>query len=76
MLMMKPKFLMNPYKENNDYTKYLLSNCREIEKAIRKLKNVHMKHIKVYDPHGGKDNERRLTGSHQTECISTFSAGK
>lgn len=35
-----------------------------------------MKHIKVYDPRGGKDNERRLTGMHETASINDFSAGK
>lgn len=34
-----------------------------------------MKHIKVYDPRGGKDNERRLTGLHETASINDFSAG-
>ncbi|XP_045458635.1 glutamine synthetase-like [Melitaea cinxia] len=47
----------------------------EIEKAIDKLSKVHMKHIKVYDPRGGKDNERRLTGMHETASINDFSAG-
>ncbi|XP_026330133.1 glutamine synthetase 2 cytoplasmic isoform X2 [Hyposmocoma kahamanoa] len=47
----------------------------EIEKAIDKLSKVHMKHIKVYDPRGGKDNERRLTGLHETASINDFSAG-
>ncbi|KAJ8737549.1 hypothetical protein PYW08_000144 [Mythimna loreyi] len=46
-----------------------------IEKAIHKLRRVHFKHIKAYDPHGGKDNMRRLIGTHETECITTFSAG-
>lgn len=49
--------------------------CSEIEKAIDKLSKVHMKHIKVYDPRGGKDNERRLTGLHETASINDFSAG-
>lgn len=48
----------------------------EIEKAIDKLSKVHMKHIKVYDPRGGKDNERRLTGLHETASINDFSAGE
>lgn len=53
-----------------------LNICSEIEKAIDKLSKVHMKHIKVYDPRGGKDNERRLTGLHETASINDFSAGK
>lgn len=47
----------------------------EIERAIEKLSKVHMKHIKVYDPRGGKDNERRLTGLHETASIHDFSSG-
>ncbi|XP_037298842.1 glutamine synthetase 2 cytoplasmic isoform X3 [Manduca sexta] len=47
----------------------------EIERAIEKLSRVHMRHIKVYDPRGGKDNERRLTGLHETASINDFTAG-
>ncbi|KAG0721809.1 Glutamine synthetase [Chionoecetes opilio] len=46
----------------------------EIEKAIEKLSKVHEEHIKVYDPKGGKDNERRLTGN-RTSTIHDFSTG-
>lgn len=46
-----------------------------IEKAIDKLSKRHMNHIKVYDPNEGRDNERRLTGMHETSCIHDFSAG-
>lgn len=34
-----------------------------------------MRHIKVYDPRGGKDNEKRLTGNFETSSINDFSAG-
>lgn len=47
----------------------------EIEKAIDKLSKQHLRHIKAYDPKGGKDNERRLTGKHETSSIHDFSAG-
>ncbi|KAK3918654.1 Glutamine synthetase 2 cytoplasmic [Frankliniella fusca] len=47
----------------------------EIEKAIDKLSKQHLRHIQAYDPHGGKDNERRLTGRHETSSIHDFSAG-
>ncbi|XP_073976266.1 glutamine synthetase 2 isoform X2 [Rhodnius prolixus] len=46
-----------------------------IEKAIDKLSKQHLRHIKAYDPKGGKDNERRLTGRHETSSIHDFSAG-
>jgi len=46
-----------------------------IESAIDKLGKKHAEHIRAYDPHGGKDNERRLTGHHETSSIHDFSAG-
>lgn len=49
---------------------------REIEKAIDKLSRNHLRHIQAYDPRGGKDNERRLTGRHETSSIHDFSAGE
>ena len=52
-----------------------LNFCRHIEEAIEKLRKKHKEHIKVYDPKGGKDNERRLIGIHETSNINDFSAG-
>ena len=46
-----------------------------IEEAIEKLGKCHMDHIYHYDPKGGKDNARRLTGRHETSNITDFSAG-
>jgi len=46
-----------------------------IEEAIVKLGEQHARHIKVYDPKGGEDNKRRLTGHHETSSIHDFSAG-
>lgn len=40
-------------------------DCREIRKAIDKLSSRHERHINVY----GKDNERRLTGRHETASV-------
>ena len=54
----------------------LYSNYREIEKAIDKLSKQHLRHIQAYDPKGGKDNVRRLTGHHETSSIHDFSAGE
>ncbi|XP_041369130.1 glutamine synthetase-like [Gigantopelta aegis] len=48
---------------------------RAIEDAIEKLSKHHVRHIKAYDPREGKDNERRLTGQHETSSIHDFSAG-
>ncbi|KAK5851733.1 hypothetical protein PBY51_023263 [Eleginops maclovinus] len=46
-----------------------------IEQAIENLSKRHPMHIKMYDPRGGKDNMRRLTGHHETSSIHDFSAG-
>jgi glutamine synthetase len=47
----------------------------EIEKAVEKLSKQHERHIKAYDPNGGKDNARRLTGKHETCPIDQFYSG-
>ena len=47
----------------------------EIENAIEKLGKRHKTHIMNYDPKGGLDNRRRLTGHHETASIDEFSAG-
>jgi len=54
----------------------MINNCySEIENAIEKLSKQHMRHIMVYDPTEGKDNELRLTGKHETSPVQNFSAG-
>jgi len=44
---------------------------QEILKAIEKLSKKHNEHIAVY----GKENEKRLTGAHETAPIHSFSFG-
>jgi len=46
-----------------------------IEDAIEKLSKRHKHHITQYDPTGGVDNARRLTGLHETASIDDFSSG-
>ncbi|KAG9328017.1 hypothetical protein JZ751_016935, partial [Albula glossodonta] len=46
-----------------------------INDAIEKLSRRHTHHICLYDPRGGEDNKRRLTGLHETASIHKFSAG-
>lgn len=48
---------------------------KAIEEAIAKLAKRHKEHIAAYDPTGGKDNERRLTGKFETSSIHDFSSG-
>jgi len=48
---------------------------KAIEAAIDKLSRNHALHIRAYDPRDGRDNERRLTGLHETSSLTDFSAG-
>jgi glutamine synthetase len=47
----------------------------EINAAIERLRRNHLVHIRAYDPNGGEDNARRLTGRHETSSMENFSAG-
>lgn len=51
------------------------NGIKAIEAAMENLAKVHQEHIKVYDPNGGLDNSRRLTGAHETSSITEFSYG-
>ena len=46
-----------------------------IHEAIKKLSLRHNTHMKGYDGNKGSDNERRLTGAHETAPYHTFSYG-
>lgn len=48
---------------------------KAIEEAIEELGKQHIRHQMAYDPHGGVDNKRRLTGRHETADFETFTAG-
>jgi len=48
---------------------------KDIKEAIEKLSLRHDWHIAQYDPTGGLDNARRLTGLHETASIKQFSSG-
>ena len=50
-----------------------LGGKQHILEAISKLEKRHNLHIKSYDPQGGRDNIRRLTGKHHTSTVSEFS---
>merc|ERR1711976_625263 len=43
--------------------------------AIKELEKEHDRHIAGYDPSGGEDNKRRLTGAHETARFDQFSWG-
>lgn len=44
---------------------------KAIEECIAKLEKKHKEHIAVY----GEDNDKRLTGRHETGHIDSFSSG-
>jgi glutamine synthetase len=46
-----------------------------IHDAIDRLARRHRTHLRHYDPMGGEDNKRRLTGLHETSAIEEFSSG-
>jgi glutamine synthetase len=49
----------------------LQGGMKAIEEAIAKLGTRHKEHIAVY----GEENEKRLTGRHETGAIDQFSYG-
>jgi len=46
-----------------------------IKEAMANFEKKHIDHIRAYDPKGGEDNKRRLTGAHETASIHEFSYG-
>lgn len=51
---------------------YILGGIKAINAAIKKLSLKHQEHLAVYDPNGGKDNLKRLSGRLETSSTDNF----
>uniref|UniRef100_A0A7E5A126 glutamine synthetase n=1 Tax=Panagrellus redivivus TaxID=6233 RepID=A0A7E5A126_PANRE len=47
----------------------------EIKRLLPKLGRFHQDHLRLYDPNGGRDNQKRLSGKFETSSANEYSFG-
>jgi glutamine synthetase len=78
---LNPKPMEGEWCTAGGHTNFSTREMREkgglvcINEAIRKLETRHAHHLKLYDPHGGADNLKRLTGLRATSSLLEFTSG-